>query len=671
LSASKRRVAASGTAALGLAFGLAWSPAVAGAVPIKTLFVSPSAPGSSDKSCATATFATVSTAVTAANPGDTIEVCPGTYHESVVVNKQLTIDGNNGGPAIIDAVNQANGISIMGVSTVNTVIQNLTIENAKREGVTIGGTSGIQFRGNTVTSNDQMCQPQLTQDDCGESVDLEAVTGSTFDTNMVTKGTGGFLISDGIPQGSIGDGPLGPHTPFSGPTSGNTFSNNTVTGNIWDCGITMPGHNSNAVGPTGPNQTPVTGGGVFGNTVTGNTVTNNGTAGGGGSGILMAAPFPGTGSYGNTITGNHVSGNGQGGIVVHSHAPGQDLNGNKFLSNVLGTNAVGENQPGTGIFTSATTSGDGDAGDPATTAIEVFSGAAPITGTVIDHNSITKDHYGVVLENASASVTNGTYSGVAVPVYNVPPPDSGYALVGTDGSVFHHGNSPAWGSALGVTSGAPIVGIAQTPIDGGYWLATNTGGVFSYGDTTFYGSLGGLVLNGAIVGITATPDGHGYWMVAKDGGVFAFGDAKFMGSLGNVKLAQPVVGMASTPDGMGYWLVAKDGGLFAFGDAKFHGSLGNVRLNQPIVAMTSTSDGMGYWMTASDGGVFAFGTAKFKGSTGGVKLAKPVVAITSTSDNGGYWLAASDGGVFTFGNGKFFGSSPGATLAGVSGMYSS
>src|SRR5205814_7101964 len=41
----------------------------------------------------TGTFRTISLAVTAASPGDTISVCKGTYNELVQVNKTLTIQG--------------------------------------------------------------------------------------------------------------------------------------------------------------------------------------------------------------------------------------------------------------------------------------------------------------------------------------------------------------------------------------------------------------------------------------------------------------------------------------------------------------------------------------------------------------------------------------------------
>lgn len=677
-----RRVALAGMASLAVVFGLVSVQGVAYAAPT-TWWVSPSGSGAgTGTSCSAAGFKTISGAVTAAATGDTINVCPGTYKEQVnITGKALTLNGNNGGAATIDATGLTvahNGaaISVLGPLTAGTVIQNMTVENAQMQGIMVMGVSGasgspsVTLRNNTLTNNDQLCQPQTTQNDCGESIDVEDVTFAVLDSNTVKGGTGGILLSDGIPVGSIGAQAFGFTTPFAGPTHDNTISNNTVTDNIWDCGITMPSHNSNAFKNGQPNTDPATGGGVFNNTVTGNTVTGNGTAGGGGAGILMAAPFPGTASYNNTVTGNSVSGNGQPGVTIHSHAPGQDVNGNKITGNTFGTNAVGERAPGVGIFSSGSSAGDSDAGDPATTAIIVYSGVAPITGTVITGNTISNNHYGVVLSNTAANTINtNTNTNVAVPVYTVPPPDSGYALIASNGAVLHYGNSPSWGDASALPLNGPVVGIARTPMAGGYWLASDTGGVFSYGDATFSGSLGGVKLTKPIVGIAPTPDGHGYWMVASDGGVFAFGDATFKGSTGGVKLAQPVVGMAPTADGGGYWLVAKDGGVFAFGDATFKGSTGGINLAQPVVGMAATSTGGGYWLVASDGGVFSFGDAKFHGSTGGVHLVQPVSGMAGTSTDGGYWLVAVDGGLFSFGNATFHGSGSGHAPSPVAGMF--
>jgi parallel beta-helix repeat protein len=654
-------LAACGAAVVGLTFGMSWlAVAPAGALPV-TLYVAPGAPGGGDTSCATAQYATITAAAAAAAGGDTIQVCAGTYKESVsLTTKSLTISGPaSGSPAVIDAAGLVNGISIGSAATANSTVEHLTVENAKREGISIGGTSGITLLDNIVTGNDQMCQPQVTEDDCGESIDLEAVTNSVINGNTATKGTGGILISDGIPPGSIGAQAFGGPTPFYGPTSGNTIENNTVTDNVWDCGITMPSHNSTAFGKNGITGT----GGVFNNTISGNTVENNGTAGGGGSGILMAGPFPGTAVYDNTVSGNTILDNGQGGFVLHSHAPGQDLNGNKITGNIVGTNAIGQKGAGVGVFTSPTTQGDPGAGNPATTGIEIFAPVVPVTGTVIQNNNISNNHYGVWVYNAPTTNVGGDVTkNVTVPTYFAPLVDTGYSSVTTTGLVASYGKNATWGNPVGLTGGSPVVGIAATPDAGGYWIVTANGGVFSYGDATFYGSTGGVKLVQPIVGITATPTGHGYWLVAADGGVFSYGDATFYGSTGGVKLVKPVVGITTTPDGGGYWLVASDGGVFSFGDATFFGSTGGVKLVKPVVGIAPSSTGQGYWLVASDGGVFSFGDATFFGSTGGVKLVAPVVGIHALLSNGGYWLVASDGGVFNFGTAPFAGSGGGNKL---------
>jgi nitrous oxidase accessory protein NosD len=53
--------------------------------------------------CPTATFTSIQAAINAANPGNLIRVCPGTYREQVFVNKPLSIEGDNG--AIVLPVN--------------------------------------------------------------------------------------------------------------------------------------------------------------------------------------------------------------------------------------------------------------------------------------------------------------------------------------------------------------------------------------------------------------------------------------------------------------------------------------------------------------------------------------------------------------------------------------
>jgi parallel beta-helix repeat protein len=638
--------------------GAAITAAPAGAV-VVTLFVAPT--GSGTGSCATPDFNTISGAVAGATSGDIIDVCTGTYNESVDLNnKQLTI--NAVGTATINASGHAEGVVIQAAGAAGSVLGGFTIENAQGEGVLVEGTTNVTVTNNVVSGNDDACVPQTSQNDCGEGIHLESVTNSTVSRNTSENNSGGILLDDGVPPGTIGVQAFGGATAYYGPTSGNLIQSNIVVNNVWDCGITMPSHNSNAAPGGVPNPSA---GGVFNNTVMGNVAQNNGIQGGGGSGILVAAPFPGTASYNNTIEGNTVTGNGQAGITVHSHAPAQDVNGNQILNNTVGQNAVGETSPGSGVFTSGSTSaGDVDAGDPATTGILVYSAVDHVTGTTVQGNSISNNYYGIWTQNVDTSGTSSnTFTNVNVPTYAVPAPGSGYLLTGADGGVFTFGAQPFWGSAVGsFPSGSTVVGMAETPDAGGYWIATSAGGVANFGDAANLGSMSGARLNAPVVGIAPTPTGHGFWLVASDGGVFSFGDASFHGSMGGKHLNKPIVGIASTPDGNGYWLVASDGGVFNFGSAVFAGSAGSIHLNKPVVGMAPTPDGNGYWLVASDGGVFNYGSAVFAGSAGSIHLNKPVVGMAPTADGKGYWLVASDGGVFNYGSASYLGSTGGKKL---------
>jgi SpoIID/LytB domain protein len=246
-----------------------------------------------------------------------------------------------------------------------------------------------------------------------------------------------------------------------------------------------------------------------------------------------------------------------------------------------------------------------------------------------------------------------------------PGSDSGYWVVGADGSVYPFGSAPSYGSMLGQPLNAPVIGMSPTGDGAGYWLVAGDGGIFSFGDARFYGSTGGMRLASPVLGMASTADGHGYWLVAGDGGIFSFGDAQFYGSTGGIRLAKPIVAMARTGDGRGYWLVASDGGIFAFGDARFYGSAAGLRLAAPVVGMIPTSDGNGYWLVAADGGIFAFGDAGFVGSLGGTGMTD-AVSVSSTPDGHGYLIVTGRGQVYSFGDATFFGD-PATSVSGWAG----
>jgi hypothetical protein len=266
-----------------------------------------------------------------------------------------------------------------------------------------------------------------------------------------------------------------------------------------------------------------------------------------------------------------------------------------------------------------------------------------------------------------AAATSGALTAAALVSTPTPTPTQGYWEVASDGGIFTFGNALFFGSPVGQSVGAPIVGMAATPDGGGYFVAAANGDVLGYGDAghlqpAMTGTVGvtaisddgymtatangGVVLqartvdffetgdgfthNKPIVGIALSPGpGPAYWLASSDGGVFSFGNAPFYGSLGAQKLNAPIVGIAATPDGKGYWLVAADGGVFCFGDAGFYGSMGNKRLNKPVVGLAPTPDAGGYWLAASDGGVFTFGDAGFYGAMSGQRLNAPITGIAA------------------------------------------
>lgn len=366
----------------------------------------------SDRSCRSAKFTTIQSAVDAARPGGTVVVCPGTYHEQVVISKPLTLKGKNatidqdgvtptfsaGGQVIFAAV-------VMDSSRIN--FTGFTVQNALGEGIVAAGLNGpiskITIYRNTVVHNDLgggvppasdyfLCQPAgPVPGDCGEGVHFAGNVGySTIRDNLITHNSGGVLLTDDI-----------------GPTHDNVVAGNIVTANLFDCGITVPGHNPNALSSTGVRQPSVAG--VYRNAILNNVVTGNGVLGEG-AGVLFANAGPGTASYDNLVRGNYIAGNSLAGVTMHAHGPNginEDLNGNVIVHNSIGKN----NLLGDGL--------DGPPGPSVTvpTGVLVFSGGTPVA-VRIAHNHIFNNDIGIWLSAPVTASGLGTnrFSNVATPV---------------------------------------------------------------------------------------------------------------------------------------------------------------------------------------------------------------------------------------------------------------
>ena len=234
----------------------------------------------------------ISAAVAAASPRDTIQVAQGTYKEDVVITKSLSLVAQRNAQPVIDATGLPNGIFVNGLSTAPTpgvadvLISGFKIEDANFEGILVVSASDVTILDNHVLDNDQSVDladstcPSIPAfetnegDDCGEGIHLMAADHSSVIHNDIEHNTGGILISD-----------------ETGTSHNNVITGNFVHDNPYDCGITIASH--------GPATTVIPSAtvsfGVFDNTVAHNDVTRNGfQVPGAGAGVGIFAPFPGT-----------------------------------------------------------------------------------------------------------------------------------------------------------------------------------------------------------------------------------------------------------------------------------------------------------------------------------------------------------------------------------------
>jgi hypothetical protein len=379
--------------------------------------------GSDSGNCQSSPCQTLGYALTQASVNDTIVIGPGTYPESGnanVVKAGLTglsiTSTGSAARTVIDATGDANGILIeaSGVS-----VTGLTVENANLEGILAepplsswparptsapANISHVTIAGNVVVHNDRAyntslpadsaCPSSLTDaDDCGEAIHLLGVSWSKVIGNDVSHNVGGILVSDGGLGISVG------------PAAHNLIAYNNSSDNIFDCGITLPGHDIRAVATSGPDagQPQPSLAGVYDNQVVHNDSTGNG-----GAGLLDAAPYPGTGSYDNLFADNSASGNGNGGFVLHSHAPLQDVSGIVVTGNQIGQNNL---------------AGDPDTGVMPTTGVMLLSVAVP-TSIVVAGNTISDNVNGVAFNNNVTVVGHNWFANVTNPYFRYTPPSS-------------------------------------------------------------------------------------------------------------------------------------------------------------------------------------------------------------------------------------------------------
>ena len=389
-----------------------------------TLYVSPSGKaGSADRSCASAGYSKIQSAVDAASRGATVVVCRGSYTEDVIISTPLALVGRHG--AVVNGSQTANGdceqlgpsgpgtapcLAGITIKSGQVTVEGLTVTGAVGEGILATGSSSghsisrVVINGNRVVGNDtggipptpSSPYPQCVEfneipGDCGEGIHLMGVADSKVSHNFVSGNSGGVLLTDEF-----------------GPTHNNVIEHNVITKNEFDCGITAPGHNPHALDTSGNRQPSVAG--VYRNVIRDNKITNNGLKGEG-AGVLFANATAGTASYDNLVEHNYIAGNELSGVTMHAHPVGagqfEDLSGNRIVHNTIGKNNVG---------------GDPDASDSSTTGILVYSGTVPVKVTIA-HNRIRNNQYGIWLGvggHVTANMRHNVFQHVTTPVFTSP-----------------------------------------------------------------------------------------------------------------------------------------------------------------------------------------------------------------------------------------------------------
>jgi nitrous oxidase accessory protein NosD len=360
------------------------------------LFVSPA--GAAGASCSHKhPCKTIAEALAKATKGSTINVIGGEYDEEVVISQKLQLIGWH--LPTINATGLRNGIKLAGAGSAWSLVKGFKVEHANEEGILALSTQHVKILHNEVRENDlgnKVAHPEgqctpfgPVPGDCGEGVHLMGTTRSVVAKNLVIANAGGILLTD-----------------ETGPTAHNVIADNDSIANIEDCGITLAGHNPEAVSPEGKPQP--TKAGIYDNKIVHNVALADGILGGG-AGILLASPVPGGGVYDNLVLDNSADESGLPGITLHSHAPGQDLNGNKFIGNQLSAN---------GSTGNGGKPGDEGTGLEATAGIIIFSAVTHLEGIVVKGNKISKEHFGIWTKNAPViPLAANTFSEVEVPLF--------------------------------------------------------------------------------------------------------------------------------------------------------------------------------------------------------------------------------------------------------------
>jgi hypothetical protein len=321
----------------------------------------------------TGTYSTISAAVAAASAGDTIKVCPGTYPESVGVDKGLIINGANAGIS----PNAGSRLTESVVTGASPTIRLNTTDSVTIDGFTFSGTTGAIID-SYMTGN----KPTIERNIFTAAADSFFFANSdivTFEDNYLHD-----LTDCDVCEGLF----------LAGNWNGATGTVASIKSNVWST-VGGPGMNlSNVKGTLSGNRFSFvtyygsllangTNLDVSGNTFD-HTINPNPTVRTWGAGVRFFTPSAGFGARitGNTFTSNYV------GIGVRQGTsdPTVDITGMDVYAhqnNFVGNTAAGLRHDGLGTFNATcnwwnSPSGPTNVGNPGGTG-DVVDGTGPVT----------------------------------------------------------------------------------------------------------------------------------------------------------------------------------------------------------------------------------------------------------------------------------------------------
>jgi nitrous oxidase accessory protein len=247
-------------------------------------------------------YPTIQTAIDATETfgGHRILVDAGIYYEHLVVNKSVSLIGEDPHSTIVDGGGSGDVIT---VRAKNIVVENFTIRNGYH-GITMRHEGPASPLNNCIIRNNVITNNNGTGILCGVAY-WTWVSNSAISGNNITANDGSGIHVCG---------------------ENNTLSGNNIKGNVG--GISLQFSVSNTISEN--NITANNRYGIGLDESIDHTISGNNIAANNGSGIGLGA------SRGNIISGNNIAANNNSGIVLDFHSMGNNVSGNNITNNDYG-----------------------------------------------------------------------------------------------------------------------------------------------------------------------------------------------------------------------------------------------------------------------------------------------------------------------------------------------